>query len=229
MKPIADQDQTKQTPPDQRVWLPGLQTYRAKVALRLASEFCDAPDYVAGIKVRALCPMTFSMLYATRSAFIHGGEADACDVRNYIWFHSASHCHWQAPFAKLRKWWALRKFDRVALGQNQERARVVLEQARTEIAQHVEDAFACAPMASGKPTTPLATLEAQMVHCFATAYGWSAETTRRTPLARLFQLHRMVRQSRGEDVEDAGEQRMIFRHLSERNKAAQLQEIAKRN
>lgn len=84
-------------------------------------------------------------------------------------------------------------------------------------------------MASGKPTTPLATLEAQMIHCFATAYGWSAETTRRTPLARLFQLHRMIRQTRGEDVEDAGEQRMIFRHLSERNKAAQLQQLAKRN
>jgi hypothetical protein len=53
----------------------------------------------------------------------------------------------------------------------------------------------------------------------ATAYGWTPERTRATPLAQLFQFNRLIRASRGENVRDAGEDRVIEDHLRKRNEA----------
>src|SRR5688500_15113949 len=56
------------------LYLPALTEYRANCIRRRAEAFCDAPEYVLGTEVLPLTPATFSMLVATGSAFIMGGQ-----------------------------------------------------------------------------------------------------------------------------------------------------------
>ncbi len=203
--------------------LPGLAAYRAAAAQRLAEAACDVPDVVCGQRVRPLTPASFSMLAATRSPFVSGGRPRESDVRDYLWFHSPLWCPFGARFFRLRKWHALRRFNH-RMGRTWLRhlrrpfdRTIVLALAVDEIETLVDQAFACAPGGGGKGRAPLATLEAHLIHAFASAYGWLPERTRHTPLRLLLQLDRCLRLARGETVRDSTEEAMLFAHLQARN------------
>jgi hypothetical protein len=204
-----------------------LPAYRRHAVQRLAESFCDVPDDVLGIPVKPLTPATFTMLLATGSRFVVGKEAPAeGDVRNFIWFHSPLFAHAGQPFSKLRKWIALRRLQwklthpwRRWLGMRPSAHlySLTLAHAIEEIEQLVEQAFAFMATGGGKADpVPLATLEASLVHRFASAYGWPAEQTRQTPLRQLFQLDRCILRSRGEDIKDQGYEAILEAHLRQR-------------
>jgi hypothetical protein len=168
------------------------------------------------------------MLLATGSAFFTGATPEERDVRNYLWFHSRLYAHCGVPDWPQRKKAALRRFAhqlqnpwKRRLGMKLDRSRYLaaLCLAAVEIKGFVDDAFADAPARSGRPGKPIAGLEAFFVHEFASAYGWAPERTRHTPLRQLVQLHRCIRSSRGEELTDDGEDRLLFEHLKARNAA----------
>ncbi len=197
--------------------------YRAAAAQRRAEAFCQAPEYIAGIRVLPPSPASWSMLYAIGSRFVRGGSPGEGDVRNYLWFHSPLYCAPSAPFFRLRKWLALEPllrrlappFHRPA----DRRYFAVLLVAIEQIRRHLSEAFADAPPASGRGGASLATLEAYFIHEFAMAYQWKPDRTRWTPLRQLTQLHRCIRAARGEKIIDAGEEDLLYRHLLTRNAA----------
>lgn len=212
--------------PDQRLRLPALLEYRAASALRRTAAFVEGDDMVLGQITKPLTPATFSLMVAHRSRFFcGGGPAAEGDVRNYLWFHSPNY----APFG-VRDWrerkekalwrlsWILEQPWRRWLLRKPcvHRYTAVLQIAVAEIRHLINEAWADASPASGTASAPLASLEAQMIHEFAAAYGWPPERTRHTPLRQLFQIHRCIRAARGEDVKDAGEQAIIAGHLQRR-------------
>lgn len=211
---------------DQRLRLPGLLEYRASASRRRAEAFCDAPEYVLGQPVCPLTPATFSKLLAMASPFVSGGVPSGEDVAVYLWLHSPEYSHCGVVGWQARKRHALRSFSRelhqpwrrwVGLKPSRERIGAVIAIATAEIRRLVDEAFADAPCPAGEPGTPLATMEGQLIHEFARAYGWKPEETRRMSLRQLFQLHRCIRASRGEDVKDVGECAIIAEHLRCRN------------
>lgn len=179
-----------------------------------------------GQAVRPLTPATYSMLLAVGSHFIMGGLVTEGDVRNYLWFHDPRYGHCGQRGATRAKRQCLRTLA-FALGQpwrrwlglrpSPERYAAVMALYIADIRRLVTEAFADLPAASGRNGTPNATLEGQLIHCFATAYGWDPERTRTTPIRQLVQLLRCIRAERGEDVQDAGEQEIIAAHLAKRN------------
>jgi hypothetical protein len=212
--------------PDHRLRLPALLEYRNAAARRRAEAFCDVPRDVLGVSVRPVTPATFSALLAMRSPFVGRGTADAGDVAAFLWLHHPDHCHtgiagWQdrkrralAPLSfELRQPW--RKW--VGMRPDAQRQIAAVAIASAEITRMVEDAFADAPAAAGRPQKPLATLEAFFTHEMAVAYGWAPERTRHTPLAQLMQLHRCIRSARGQEITDDGEDAIIAEHLRSRN------------
>jgi hypothetical protein len=225
---------TTETKPvqDFRLRLPALVEYRERAAKRRAAAFVEGDDEVMGQTVRPLTPATYSLLMAHGSHFLCGGIATEGDVRNYLWFHSPIYADNRTPDWQWRKKRTLRRatFEfqqpwRKWIGQKPcpHRYQATLNIAVANIRGLVEEAFADAAPASGKPGAPLATLEAQLVHEFATAYNWPPEKTRQTPLRQLFQLHRCIRAARGEDVKDDGEQRILAMHLLRRLSEMQAQ------
>jgi hypothetical protein len=208
--------------------LPELTEYRARNAKRRAVAFLDIGERVLGIDCQPLTPRTFSMLYATGSRFIFGGTPGERDCKQFLWFHSAEWCDDSHPEAKARYRLALASFNKLLVGRRGWRLRrptldecaVTLALAGNDIAEIVSQAFADAPSGSGKPGKPVATLEAQLINEFATAYGWTPERTSGTALRRLFQLHRCIRSARGEDMDDEGEEEIKAAHYTRRNAAA---------
>ncbi len=201
--------------------LPALTEYRAATAKRRAEAFCDVQEYVLGSRVKPLTAASFSMLYASHSAFVMGGPVRVEDVLNYLWLHSRLHTHTGGFLAKRRKKWALRRFvfemtqpwmKWIGRPADMDRSRAALNIAIAQIRRIIEDAFADAPARTKKAGKPLATLEAFFLHEFATAYNWTPERTRETPLRQLMQLHRCIRASRGDEMTDDGEDRIIAEH-----------------
>lgn len=219
--------ETKETrPPDQRLRLPALVEYRAAADVRRASAFCDVPEYVLGIEVLPLTPRTFSMLYAVKSHFIHGGQVTEGDVRNYLWFHSRLYAHCGVPDWQERKRQALRVLDRelnqpwrkfILMRPSLARYMAVLNLAIADIRGIIAEAFADSPPAYSSGETPIATLQAQVIHLFSELYGWAPEYTSAMPLRKLFQLQRCIRAARGRPIEDRGEQEIIADHLRRKN------------
>jgi hypothetical protein len=220
---------------DFRLKLPEIPEYRAAQAKRRAEAFCDAPEYVLGVEVRPLTPATFSMLLATGNSFICGGKPTELDVRHYLWIHAPTFCHCGDPARDKKYKAALRPLDRalcepwrklLGLGASHARYFPALWRAVVEIRQLVENAFADAGSASGRPGKPLATLEAFFIHEMAIAYHWVPERTRHTPLRQIIQLHRCIRGARGDEVGDEGEDNILASHLEKRNAALAAERAA---
>lgn len=205
--------------------LPGLLAYREEVALRRAVAFCDAPDLVCGVEVQPLTPRTWSMLHAVRSRFLYGGQPVDEDVKLYLWFHSPLWCHDRTPGMLRRYRRALAPLNAALhgrwslLGRSLGHQSIVLARFIDGIGALIDAALADAPGGSGQSGPPPSTLEAQMIHEFAAAYGWAPERTRATPLRQLFQLHRCIRAARGDDISDPREDEIKARHYAARNPA----------
>lgn len=180
------------------------------------------------------------MLLAMGNRFIcatRGEEIE--DVVDYLWLHAANYTHtgvqgWRvrkrmhlAPFmrqltqpwrAGWREWvWRALRGRRTATHTEHAAATMVI--AITEIRAIVAEAFADTTAETGTPGAPIATLEAHFIHNMATAYRWTPERTRNTPLKQLFQLHRCIRQSHGEGIVDRGEMAIMANHLAARQAA----------
>lgn len=223
-------------PPDHRLRLPALVEYRMAAARRRAEAFCDAPLTVLGTPIHAPTPATFSAMFAMQSPFVFNARADAGDVAAFLWLHSPDYCHTGIAGWRQRKARALRRYRfelsqpwRKWFGLKPDRARAVAVVALciTEIERLIADAFADAPAAAGKPAKPVATLEAFFIHEFATAYGWTPERTRHTPLAQLMQLHRCIRSARGQEITDDGEDKIMAAHLAARQAKLDAEKAAK--
>jgi hypothetical protein len=208
------------------VYLPELTEYRQQCTKRRAEAFCDAPEYVLGIEVRPLTPATFSMLVATDSAFLMGGQPREHDVRNYLWFHSRLYAHCGVQDWRRRKTAALHQLTaqlspawrrRLGLPAPVGRFVSVLTKAIVQIRLLVDEAFADSPPKSGRPSKPIATTEAYFVHEFSLAYHWPPQKTSNTPLRQLIQLHRCIRSGRGEEISDDGEDRIWAAYLDVEN------------
>ncbi len=177
------------------------------------------------------------MLLATGNRFICSREGERLeDVIDYLWFHAPNYTHcgfqgWQvrkrvhiAPFMRqlTQPWrtgwrnlvWMLLRSRKTAT--NTEHAAAVMVIAITEIRALVAEAFADTTGATGAPGSPIATLEAHFIHNMATAYQWTTERTRNTPLKQLFQLDRCQRRAAGESVPDRIEQSLMAAHLAAR-------------
>lgn len=207
--------------------LPSMPAYRSAAARRRSAAFCDAPEYVLSTRVLPLTPRTFSMLHATGNRFILGGTIRESDVRNYVWFHSPLYAHiavrgWR--WRKRRALWRLHLLTAQPLRRlffrrpSVERYAAILALATTDIQMLVDEAFADGPSSSNKGKPFPATLESQLIHEFAAAYGWSAGTTRNTPLKQLFQMLRCIAVAHGAEVRDRGEEDILARHLEARNR-----------
>lgn len=222
-------------PSDQRLRLPALLEYRAQAAQRRAAAFCDAPNAILGMAIRPFTPATYSALYAMRSPFLLQRSPQIEDVAAFIWLHSPDYCHtgiagWHQKktraLAPLRR--QLRQPWRRWLGMRPDRdhALAVVAIASAEIIRIVDEAFADAPAAAGRPAKPLATLEAFFVHEMAVAYGWTPDRTRHTPIAQLMQLHRCIRSARGQEITDDGEDKLLAAHLRRRQQELDAQRTA---
>lgn len=238
------QPETPATPApvvDYRLRLPELAEYRAAAVKRRAAAFCDVPEDVLCIPVQPLTPRTYSMLLAKGNRFIVGGMPKIDDVVDYLWLHAANwtHCgvdgwelrkrqHLRPLTVQLRQPW--RRFLR--LKPRAEHAAAAMALAIVDIKRIVDEAFADTIAATGAPGAPIATLEAHFIHLMGVAYQWAPERTRVTPLKQLFQLNRCIRQARGDTVQDAGEEMILYRHLKAKNdalaaaRAAQKEEAA---
>lgn len=205
--------------------LPELQAARRAAGLRRSAACCPGPDTVLGLSCRPLTPATFSALHATGSRFIHGGQPMEGCVRNYLWFHSPLFRPAGEPGHARAKARALAPWQRLLHGpwwarpwlRHPHRYSTALALATTDIAAHLEEAFADAPAASGRPGAPLASLEAQLIDLCAREYGWPAETTRHTPLRLLFQLLRCLTAAKGGDLSDPAESAILAAHLRAKN------------
>jgi hypothetical protein len=211
---------------DHQVNIPELGEYLANTARRRAEAFCDAPQYVLGMEVGPLTPRTYSMLYATRSAFVVGGSVTERDVRNFVWFHSKLHCHYGKCYQGILKWWALRKLRAnlsplwcrlLRLKPPVHRYVATLAICSAEIQALVQEAFADSPPRSAGAQRPIACAQAYFVYEFAAACGWTPERTSNTPLRQLIQLHRCVKAARGQEVQDDGEEQIEADYLRRRN------------
>lgn len=215
--------------------LPALAVHRAAVARRRATAFIAIPDRVLGIDCQPISPASYSLLHAVGSPFLFGGTPGEREVKQYLWFHSPLWCDDSHPEMKGRYHRALLAFNRFLIGRRGWRLRrpcldecaAVLALAGADIEAHMASAFADAPAASGKPGSPLASLEAQLVHEFARAYSWAPERTRLMPLRQLFQLHRCIRAERGEDILDEDEEQIKAAHYIRRN--AELKAAREKN
>jgi hypothetical protein len=215
--------------PDQRLYLPELFAVRARANQRRALAFTDLPLSVLGVRIRPLTPRSWSMLLAIDSPFARGGTVDGIHVLDFLWIHSPVYRSTAATGWRLAKAWALlpalwrlaRPVHRaLGLGGNADLALAALALATVEIRDLVAEAFADAPDRKAKPAAPVATLEAFLVHEFATEYGWAPDAVAAMPLARLIQLHKCLRLSRGEEPTDAEENEVLAAHLKKRNAAA---------
>lgn len=213
--------------PEFRMRSPALLEHWANSAQRHAEAFCDVPDYVLGVEVKPLTPAVFSMLHATSNRFVISSRAPGrdCDVFNFVWFSSPRWCPAAAPFARLRKWWALRRL-RFEFGQpwmkwigrppDVERYAVIFALAAADIRTIVDQAFADAPGKSKNAARQLFSLEAYLIHEFAVNYGWTPERTRHTPIKQLLQFKRCITTARGIAVQDVGEDDILKAHLEKR-------------
>lgn len=214
--------------PDQRLYLPALTEYRAAATKRRAAAFCDVMDSVLGEEVKPLTPAIFSMLLATGNAFVCGGRISERDLREFVLFSSPHYITPGKPGWKRAKARALRGLNFelhqpwrrwVGLQRDPNRAAAVFQIAASEIKAIIDEAFADAPAASARPSRAIATMEAFLIHEFATAYQWPPERTRNTPIKTLMQLHRCIRTARGVEVDDEGENRILTAHLKAKNEA----------
>ncbi len=197
--------------------------YRKATIERRARAFIDCPDHVMGIEVLPITPRTWTMLTASGSRFMLGGQPMEGDIRNYLWFHSRLFKvpRWVASASWL-KWFALLRFNVMLHRQkdvNWYCATVAL--AGSSIAGILDEAMADA--AKGGAGSPGPCLEAQLIHVCAKEYGWSPERTRETPLRYMFQYVRCM----NPDDDDSGEQRVRFAHLEKWNAILQQQKAEK--
>jgi hypothetical protein len=191
-----------------------LDAYRAAAAHRRAAAFAPVPDFILGLPVAPLTPRVYSLLSAIGSPLVNGGTQPLeGDLRNYLWFSSRwfttrpALARWLKPLVLLPLTARLRSGDI-------HRYHATLALALNDLRLLLDDVFADAPAGTGpaRPGCP-PTLEAQLVHAFATAYRWPPERTVRTPLRQLFQLLACL----DPESRTLGEQSLITAHLRERN------------
>jgi hypothetical protein len=199
---------------------------RAQTTQRRAGAMCMDYDIVAGLQLRAMTPASYSRLTVIGSPFTYRGEASTGDVRNYVWLHSPEFtaCPQRAEKARAA---VLARLDRNIAPAWQRwrysrRARHTLIAAgyaiaAAKIAELCEVAFADAPPPGGKGPTVGASLEAQFIDTFASAYHrWPLATSvSDTPLRKLYQLLRCIN---GGDF-DAEEADIIAADLKAENEA----------
>lgn len=237
---------------DYRLRLPALLEYRAAACRRRAAAFAPWPDIVMGTRCLSLTAPSFSILVASGNRFVCGGQEDFDDVLDYLWIHSPLYVPTCEPDWRPRKRRAVAPFMRLltsrwgqfvirflqafghrhsAIGNPGRTAAhhsaAVVTLAIVEIRAIIEEAFADFPEVAGADSTPLATLEANLLHEFSRAYpGWSPERIRALPLKQLAQLHRRIRATRGEYVTDKGEQQIKANHLRARYAALEAAQSA---
>ena len=189
----------------------------------------DLPTRILGVAIGPITPATWSILNAIESPFLSGETCTERHVLDFLWVHSPRYVNTARPW-RTRKFWTLlpavlsfacpwRKAD-------EERRRVVLALAVVQIRELLMECFADAPGRKARQPQPVASVEAFLIHEFASTYQWDAEITRHFPLAQLLQLHRCIRVSRGEPLQDDGEDAILAAHLRKKN-AARLAETAK--
>ena len=185
-------------------------------------------DTVAGMRLHAMTPRTYSRLIVVQSPFLQAGAAiRQADVQGYVWAHSPrftddpdavriaragvlAHLH-----RNLAPRWLRWRYSRAAWHDMTAAAYAL---AASEIRELVDVAFADAPpQKQDDGRAPVASLEAQFVDMFAERYRvWPLETPiRDTPLRVLYQL---IRCQHGTDF-DADEARVIAEDLRIRNEA----------
>lgn len=224
---------------DSRLYLPELFAIRARANIRRAAAFTDLPLRILGVPVRPITARTWSMLVAIDSPFARGGQVEGWHVLDFLWIHSRFYRSTAAPGWRLAKAWALRpalwRLGRpwhraLGLGRDRDWTLAALALATAEIRDLVAETFADAPPRKRKDSAPpIATLEAFLVHEFAAEYGWAPERTAAMPLARLIQLHKCLRASRGEDPQDAEEAEVLARHIRGRNEKLAAERAVKLN
>lgn len=189
--------------------------YRVATIARRARAFIDCPDYVLGLELLPLTPKTWTMLSASGSRFLAGGQPMEGDIRNYLWFHSRLFTlrPWLAP---VMKWLALLRFN-ATLHRKRDIdwycATVAL--AAASIYGVIEEALADAAKGGGGAPGPC--LEAQLIHLCAKEYGWLPERTQATPLRHLFQLVRCINPEETEE----GERQVRFDFLKKKQAEAE--------
>lgn len=213
---------------DQRLHLPELFAVRARANIRRAVAFTDLPLKILGVRLRPVTVRSWSMLVAMDSPFARGGRVEGWQVLDFLWIHSPYYRPTSAWAWRLVKAWALapavarlaRPGHRLlGLGRDRDWTLAALALAQVEIQDLVADAFADAPPRKASDSAPpIATLEAFLVHEFASEYGWAAEVTAALPLARAIQLHKCLRASRGESPRDVEEEEILAKHLRQKNK-----------
>lgn len=202
-EPTARQLTDEDLPPEQPLHSDGILLARAVANQRRAAAMVADYDRVGGMILNPITPASWSRLVALRSPFTWDGDAEASDVRNYVWFHSPRFTidPGSAAAAQARVY---KEFDaRVAFGRQlwlctpKRRRSWVLsgyELAKAQIATIVEETFADSqPQASTSPRIA-ASLEASMIDLFARQYAtWPFPTPiRDTPLRKLYQLLRCI-------------------------------------
>lgn len=201
---------------------------RAARSRERATAMLPVPDRVLGFPVLPLTPASLSRLTATANPLITGGPVREAHLCDYLWFHSPLYCDDTHPrfaaryrratailrHAALPRW---RRWLGQTPGPNQLGAALALAQA--DIVALITAAFADAPAPGGSASPPIATLEAQMIHRFCTAYGWPPERTSATPLRVLFQLIRCQHADHGAPAEDPAEDRLKAAHYAALNAA----------
>lgn len=137
--------------------------------------FTDLPETICGLDVKQLTPNHLRLLFAAKTPFLCGGHRTPEAIAQFLWIVSEEFSN--------------SDLDRTAFIQLIADMPVDWE---TGIDDYLDRVFMDSPTASGSRKAPIVSLSASLVHELASAYGWTPEQTLNQPLARLYQLFRLI-------------------------------------
>lgn len=152
--------------------------------------FLNLPRIIAGVEALPITPRMLLLLHVSNSPFVCGGVPLPEHVAAFLWITSPRFIVGNGYKARWRRWQLCRAIRRASY-----------QDAVTAIRAHVEDAFQDSPSeSSGEEKQPVVSVTASLVDCFASQYGWPEREVLDTPIARLFQYARMIRQRNNPDA-----------------------------
>jgi len=160
-------------------FIPGYdEAVEAEESIRLAS-FFEVPRTLLGFDVRPLTVRDVMLLDFAKSPFMHGGAVTPVDIAIALWILSVDRTQGKSRRRFVRRCRSVRYGEAVAA-----------------IGAYLEDELLDSPGGGGGKEARPQSWVADIVHLFASTYGWTEPQILDLPMARANQYIRAIRASK---------------------------------
>lgn len=176
--------------------------------------FLAIPHTICGVDALPLTLGHLQILDAIQSPFItRARDITSADIAQFLWIVSPG---WRPPDTFIDRW----RQDRFI----KHSRKLPFVEAASAIGEYLDDAFLDAPPQTGGDgprKAPSVSFTASLVHCIASAYGWTRSEIATIPMAEIWQYIKIITEGKYNPIDT-----IIDREIERMNAEANQQEAA---